>query len=265
MPTKIETPRLKLELDAAASPSRVALVASMLAEALDATGFVESDSGMTLVIENFNLGATLRPRDPDGKKAVKVLRDVLTNPVLAVQKHDGARDVARRLAAGGRKLLPATTRVLVDDIEIARMDDVLVKALAAVSEPPDVPVETATGTGTLTSPVLRVGKSAERGGVTARIRILDDWADVRVAPTRSGEFFDAAKAGTPHVIRVHGAWARQANGQYELQSKTVTALGIVGPAQGVSGRDLLEMADASDDGILSGTVESIIEELGLDS
>lgn len=254
-----------LELDAPASPARVAKVAQMLADALHAADPDLASESVTLVVDNLDLKARLRARDRAGEAAVRRVTRVLANPLEAVQEHAGDRPIA---AALGRKM-----KELVDDggrftftrdgRDVTRKVDRDLRGALDVAGTPPPATRTGRGTTTLYSRVLRVGQASAGAQFRARLVVFGDHREVRVTPGAEEAFVEARRRGGMHRISVRGRWRPGAGGRLALDLDSLEASSAV-PWQAVGGEELLAGLDELES-FSRVPADSIAEELGIET
>jgi hypothetical protein len=186
-------PILKIELAAPASPANVQEVARLCVEMLAAmVPPVDPTSGsVTLVVSNEDLRAELRARDGTGTRAVRRITGVVKSPARQRASGEGANVIDVLSHRVGGLIRTGATFKVGNDV-IATCDDVFAAKLAKAEARTDAPHDVVSGTTSVISPVLRMGRNTEDGTLSARLRFDDGWHDVEVSEETSSLFWKAA-------------------------------------------------------------------------
>lgn len=223
---------LQLRLRHAATPARVARVATMFEEALRALG-ASDDVGTTLVIENRYLIATLRTRNETGSDAVGTIVQIASAPTTA-QPRVGRAEVARALAKyahdEGRYRpalwLPRHKEPLVE------LDETFATLMDALSTAPEVGTHKARGTTYVYSKILRVGRIDERHAYRVRISVEGRHHELSIGQLAAGPFFDAAKRDATVRLKLQAEWTQSPGGTPSICFATIIGMDEVTPASG---------------------------------
>ncbi|MFO0682915.1 MAG: hypothetical protein U0234_12720 [Sandaracinus sp.] len=217
MPREKELPvleELTLAIDGAATPERVATVARMFADALRAAG--DDDGMVTMVVQNFDMRASVRGRDEQGAAHVSDLIAVVDNPMRAVQDRPALREVAAVFAKYSPDVAGVGGRFHRRRRVISKLDGNFVAAVQAAAKQSNAAVVLFQGVTDIYSPVLRVGR--QEPGSLPRARVVLGGRSIDIALEAEGEelerFFDAAKHPTRLArIKLHATWHRGEAGE----------------------------------------------------
>lgn len=157
---------LQLVLATPASPQRVATIAQMFAESLEAMRVHE---GVTLVVNNFATDAVLRGWDDTGSDGVLGLVRVIREPTAAADGDPRLRTVARQLAKHGRRLARDGGRFLHNSVDISPLNERFVDVMESAGREG---TETRhAGTTEFCTPILRFGRARIQQG-QPKVRIV---------------------------------------------------------------------------------------------
>lgn len=221
---------LELRLVEPATPRRVELAARLFAQMIDAASPGMSETGVTMVVSNYAMGATARARSPEGKKALQRVLAFIREPErqlaryperegildAVVEFHREAAPKAEAVFAGGRS---KKTVAVLDDAFVSGLID-----LKSRATPDSLPY--ARGTTVVHTHILRIGRLADDGPVRARIRIYGTLHDVRVRDSEQSAFFDAAKSGAEVAVRLSGDWIRHESGETRIIPSRAEAIAV---------------------------------------
>lgn len=239
--------RLVVRLSADASPKRVADVATMLHEVLDALLEGDDAAEITLVVGNRETVAELRGWDERGRAAVRDVAGIVENPTRAMQEDSRRTAAALVLAEHVDCLVPYSPRFYRDNREIAKADHVFVTSMRAVAEAkPPTQSTTVKGTTVAFVTVLRVGRRFENAPLCARMRLngASKPRDIEIPESLADHFFDAAKHGDLVSVELLCEWKRVHGDTPKLISARV--IGVDRRFKPWSGARLLkEVADSS--------------------
>jgi hypothetical protein len=197
---------LQLRLRHAATPARVARVATMFNEALRALGAAD-EVGTTLVVENRDLVATVRTRSRPGADAVGTLIKIAQTPTTTPPA-PGRAEVAKALARYARDegryhpqlWLPRRQEPLCD------LDETFATVMDALAAAPEVGTHKARGTTYVYSKILRVGRIEERHAYRVRVAVDGRHLDLSIGGLAVGPFFDAAKRDAIVRLKLQAEW-----------------------------------------------------------
>lgn len=230
----------KLQLEAAATPERVAAAATFLGRVLRAASPDLPEGSITLVVTNYNMGAAVRARTAEGRKAAKRFLLFLENPTRMLDSDPSTRNLAEALATPGDALLSATIfrprarrPLAVIDQQFARHMHALANA---TEEEPCL-----RGPTTVYSPVYRVGRWDENKTIKARIRMGGEPHDIALADERiAPDFFKAAMETRAFPVRLAAVWVRRADGRLQVDAKRTLAVSVDLSWAPITGADFVE-------------------------
>jgi hypothetical protein len=236
--------KMAVELPAAASPARVAELATMLQRALEAADDSLGDGSVTMIVNNFDMRAELRARDTQGAKAVRVIGQVMADPAAAVRKRPEARRVAEAIAKYGTGIAQLKAEVRVGKKKTS-FDDEALGAIRGVATELAVKVRRVAGNTFTHSRVLRVGRDRESADVRARIEIHGEYRDVLVDKSAVPGFIDAVRAEDLYRIELSLEWVLGDSGRSEIDPRSVRATRLHAFAP-ITGDELMEMVVVSE-------------------
>jgi hypothetical protein len=223
---KIE--RLRVELEAPASPKHVFETAQMFRDALDAVAPDLHDGDVTLVIRNRDLRSELRGHGPAGRSAVGHVGDLLENPSQKVQAQPNlyvaATTIAKRLEPL-TAFLPRIYRGRSSKVA-AVLGENYVKSLRAIGEAirPNDKGMGFVGDTVVYSPVLRFGRSNEHGSLSILIRMGGSLVTVKIEQSHARVCADLTVSGKQVPMRVSGKWEESKRGILELKDLTLVSI-----------------------------------------
>lgn len=217
---------LKLQLDAAATPERVAAAATFLGRVLAAAYPSLPEDSITLVITNYHMGAMVRARTPEAHKAAERVVAFLENPSRFLDRDPTAKDIATALGSPGASLLHAQLLRPRGRIPLATLNRPFERRMNALASA--TTVEPALrGTTIVYSQVYRVGRYDDDKAIKIRIRFGDGCHDVELATeTPAADFFKAAEREQMFPIHINAVWFRGADGRLYYDFKTTRAVRV---------------------------------------
>lgn len=259
---------LELRLVEAATPRRVELAARLFAQMIDAASPGMSETGVTMVVSNYSMGATARARSPEGKKALQRVLAFIREPERELARHPEREGILDAVVEFHREAAPKAEAIFAGGRSkktIAVLNDAFVTGLVELKSrtTPDA-VPYARGTTVVYTPILRVGRLADDGPVRARMRIDGTLHDVRVRESEQSAFFDAAKSGAEVAVRICGDWVRHESGETRIIPSRTEAIAVDTAWEPWSGDDALTALQEADTGIRelsSEHFEELIERL----
>jgi len=223
---------LQLRLRHAATPARVARVASMFDEALRALGAAD-DVGTTLVVENRYLIATVRTRTDAGAEAVGAIVQIASAPT-STPTRAGRGEVAKALAKYAHDearyqpalWLPRRKAPLVE------IDETFAALMDALATAPAIGTHKAHGTTYVYSKILRVGRIDERHAYRVRIAVEGRPHDLSIGDLAVGPFFDAAKRDSVVRLKLQAEWTQTPGQPPVLSRADIVGMDDASPATG---------------------------------
>lgn len=259
---------LELRLIEPATPRRVELAARLFGQMIDAASPGMSETGVTMVVSNYSMGATARARSPEGKKALQRVLAFIREPELELTRHPEREGILDAVVEFHREADPKGEAIFAGGRSrktLAVLNDAFVSGLVELKSraTPDA-VPYARGTTVIYTPILRVGRLADDGPVRARMRIDGALYDVRVRESEQSAFFDAAKRGADVAVRICGDWVRHESGETRIIPSRTEAIAIDNSWESSSGEEALAALQEADEGIRdlsSEQFEDLIERL----
>lgn len=198
---------LRVELQAAATPERVAALARAIDRTLRGAYQALPPDSITLVVSNLRLRAEIRAWTESGVQAVQRMAGLAENPAKGAaacevpqEAASGLVDLVQVAREGGGHILQGDSRRTVADLGGG-----LRAALQGIASPePQPPVR---GRIIVRSPVLRVGRLEPEGSVKARVLYDGTAREVPVAPEAVPALFDLAKEGATASLLVEVQWS----------------------------------------------------------
>lgn len=238
--------RLKLTLEAAASPERVRDVAALFADTLLRIDPGLAEGNVTLVVNNFTTNAELRGQSETGREAVRALGDLVSDPIGAVQKTPSLTEAAHVVADRSEPLVRHGPRFFRGGKEIRQVDDVFVRSVRAAGQSTIREAEGDPAGETIThSRILRIGRQDARKRLRARIELWGRAKEVNIdRSVHEPTLWDLARDGGVARLRVRGTWRRGSAGLLELLDPSV--VGVDATFVPWSGTDLLSEFEAID-------------------
>jgi len=185
-----------------------------------------ADGDVTMVVKNFSTETEVRGWHGDGVDAVRLLGDLVEDPIEAIQQHAELAHAARTLAAHANELTKHGPKFKRGRKKARVVDEVFVKTMrSAGSEAIRAQIAATpnhmTGNTIVYSPVIRVGKTDEGGKVWARIRIEGKYRDVEVDQDLVESIWEIAKRETTCEFKVTGRWEEDDAGALHLAAPRI--------------------------------------------
>jgi hypothetical protein len=258
---------VSIKLDADATPSRVLqMVQTFAATVVELGG---ETPGLTLVVSNRDLMVSLRAYDEQALSPVQTLVGIVADPIDMMQREPSTRAAAAAFSKGLATVAHLRGTVFVRSAatggrarKLRQFDEVLVNAIQAASRVQEVPGTFIAGTTEIYSPVLRVGRAAEKAGHFARLFIDGDYRDAAIEPSAVPDFFDAAKAGGMHRVQIEAQWWKSGDLPMKIEVKSVVALSAH-RHRSVSGMEFVRLMSGLDSSGLDEALEHLREQRAL--
>jgi hypothetical protein len=206
---------LQLRLCEPATPTRVERAGRLFADALNALGV--SDMGVTLVVENDRLRATLRTRSSASTAGVQSIIDLVRSPVGALSSPElsspaqpgrsALAEVLAKYARDEQRAKPELWRPGRGGKFLCSLDETFANLMEALAKTAPAGTQRVRGTTYVHTKILRVGRTDERQ--QHRVRINVDGRPIEVALAEglaTGPFFDAAKSEQVVRVRLRADW-----------------------------------------------------------
>lgn len=234
--SRVQTP-FRLQVDAAATPERVAAAAAFLGRVLRAAHPALPEGSVTLVIHNLHMDAEVRARTPEAREAAREFLAFLKNPSRALERAPKLRTIAEALAGAGDELLGARILRSIRGEPLAVLDELYTRrmralALAAVPRDADLLVlgDTALrGTTVVYSPIYRVGRWDDDGAFKARIRLDGEMHEIALVDHASlDDFFKAVATKRIYPVYMQAAWRRGEDNRlhYDLKKSRIARIDL---------------------------------------
>lgn len=215
-----------LRHEAAATPERVSAAALFVARLLKAVCPSLPEGSVTLVISNYSMGATVRARTAEGRKASDGILGFLDNPSKALLRDPDARKLAHALANPGDALLNAQIIRPRGRAPIATLDAQFAKQMAALASASG-PEPVLRGTTVVFSPVYRIGRFDDENDSKIRVRINGGPHEVGIAEgVKEADFYEAVKAKRTFPVHLSAVWVRGADGTLSFDLKGTKAVRV---------------------------------------
>lgn len=223
---------LQVRLRHAATPARVARVATMFDEALSALG-AAAEVGTTLVVENRNLVATVRTRSKTGAAAVETIIQIAKTPTSTAALPARA-EVARALAKYARDEGRYRPELWLPrrQAPLCALDETFAAVMEALAVAPEVGTHKARGTTYVYSKLLRVGRIDERNAYRVRVVVEGRPLDLPIGELAVGPFFDAAKRDAVVRLKLQAVWTQSPGQAPVLCDAVVVGLEDAAPGSG---------------------------------
>lgn len=249
---------LTIDLPVAASPARVAEVATMLQRAIEAADDALSENSVTLVVKNHALHAELRGLDQRGAKAVAMVDDVVMDATAAVRKRPQARRIASAIAKHGARLARLNPAIRGSGGK-ANLDSAAIDALRGLGEGTGASRRVA-GTTLVYSKVIRLGRGEESAAVAARIEVQGRYLDVPIEDGLVSAFVEALEIGDLRRITLRVEWVSENDdGRAVADPRSIRAI-AVSPFAPISGAELMERVQIDE-----AAVSAFLEQSELDA
>jgi hypothetical protein len=241
--------RLQLRVRHAATPARVARVATMFDEALRALG-VADEVGTTLVVENRELVATVRTRTKAGAEAVGAIIKIAQTPTTAPPL-PGRSEVAKALARYARDEGRYHPQFWIPrrDAPLVELDETFASVMEGLAEAPPPGERKMRGTTYVYSKVLRVGRVDEHHGYRIRVVVEGRPHELSIGQLAVGPFFDAAKRDAVVKLKLKATWSLPSDRE---PMPTLEAAEVVGMDDTSPGTGAQVLALAKEHKIISG-------------
>lgn len=260
--------KLRIELDASASPERVAATATMIADAVKAIdpGLAES---ITMVVSNFELKAEVRGLGSAGAKVVKKIGGVLEHPERSLARDAKLPVVADVLARGLEGMGDITASLFWGSSKApfkrdsgraiaSGMKDASKRAKkAAAQPPPEVPPAYPKGERllrtSLYTPVMRFGRASEAAKFRqVRIVVFGVAMEVEVPPELQTVCANLSATDDHYRVLITGKWVHR-EGRDELDD--IKLVGIDPNDKAMTSSDFIERVRAKMDVFTDGLDE----------
>lgn len=206
---------LQLRLGEPATPAHVERAGKLFADALNALGV--SDVGVTLVVKNDQLRATLRTRSPEGTAGVQSIIDLVRSPVGDLSSHAQSppaqrgwvalADVLAKYARDEQHAKPELWQPGEEDKFLCALDETFATLMEAFAKAQPSDAKRVRGTTYVYTKILRVGRADERQKPRVRINVDGRPLEVPIAEElATGPFFDAAKNEQVMRVRLRADW-----------------------------------------------------------
>ena len=223
--------RVRLTLDAPATPEHVREIAEMFANTIREIRPDLAEGDVTLVVKNFTSETELRGWQGEGVEAVKLFGDLVEDPTQAIQEDADLAPAARTLATHASKLVPYGPKFKRGRKKARAVDDIFVRTMRAAGTDA-LRAKIAASPGHLTgetivySPVIRVGQVSEGARLTARIKIEGKFDEVTVDDEHFETLFDVAKRRTVCQFRIRGRWEENHLGDLHLTAPHLVEINL---------------------------------------
>jgi hypothetical protein len=223
---------LQLRVRHAATPARVARVATMFDEALKVLGAAD-EVGTTLVVENRWLVATVRTRTKTGADAVgtiiKIAQTPTTTPALP-----GRAEVAKALAKYARDEGRYHPQLWLPRREepLCNLDETFASVMDGLADAPTVGTHKARGTTFVYSKILRVGRVDEHHAYRVRVVVEGRPLELSIGQLAVAPFFDAAKRDVLVRLKLQAEWTQSPGQAPVLMTAEVVGMDDTPPATG---------------------------------
>lgn len=242
--TQAKITKLRLELDAPATPTLVMQVAKMFQDALRASGEDIDAESVTMVVENFSACAEIRGRDESGIRAVTAISSVIEDPVKAVQRNPRNRLVADAIASGGAGFKTVRGKFKAGRRTVATFDETFINGVRGASV--DQRRVAMRGRDQIYSRVLRVGRLVDDGPIKVRVHLGSAIRDLDLAGSPE-PFIRALESERRQCIDVETEWTEGRGGTVEMNAGKTIVLSLREVAEPMTGAELIDgFADALD-------------------
>lgn len=224
---------LQLRLHEPATPAHVERAGKFFADTLKALGV--SDVGVTLVVENDELRATLRTRSPEGAAGVQSVIDLVRTPVGELSPHAQSSpvkpewiplaDVLAKYARDEHRAGPELWRPNNRGEFLCALDETFADIMDALAKTQPAGMQRMRGTTYVYTKILRVGRADESKPLRVRINVDGRPLDVSLAEGLATDpLFDAAKSERIMRVRLRVEWIHVAGERPTIHNPLVIGI-----------------------------------------
>lgn len=173
------------------------------------------DSDITMVVSNRQMKAEFRTWTQRGASATETAEKFLEQPDKFVEKYPAvgrglalatAEPIAKLAAEHASILRPRARR------PFRELSDEFARRIRKLGSVPSMPASALTGvrgSDVLLTPILRVGRTAPGGQITARLLSPSgEFIEAAVSPDRAGILYEAARDDAPCIVTLDVVWVR---------------------------------------------------------